>query len=285
MNEVLKVENLSVSFTDTRIDVLKNISFKIEPSETLGLVGESGSGKSLTALSILNQLPHNAEIIDGHITVDRDSLAVILQDPTTSLNPLKTVGNQLVEIISRKQKIKRAPAKKIVLEQFAKLQLPKPDAIFNKYPNELSGGQQQRVMIALSLSVSAKLIIADEPTTALDSTVQKDILSILKKLVKEYNLSLLLISHDLDLVSELCDRVAIMKDGEIVEKNSTLEIFKNPQTVYTKNLISARKQQIGSEIKNYSDKVILEVKDLDFFYDKSSFRSQKFHALKTSTSK
>ena len=190
MSEVLKIENLSISFNDSKKNVISNLSLEIAQSETLGLVGESGSGKSITALSILKLLPDTAQVTEGKIYLNgelldlkskqRPNVAIILQDPTTSLNPLKKVGKQMQEILLAHSSQSKKEAKKAVLAWMHKVNLPEPENCFNKYPYELSGGQQQRVMIAIALSLKPSLLIADEPTTALDTTVQKEVLKLLK---------------------------------------------------------------------------------------------------------
>ena len=313
MSEVLKIENLSICFNESKKNVISNLSLKIARAETLGLVGESGSGKSLTALSILKLLPDSARVSEGEIYLNgelldpnskqRPNVAIILQDPTTSLNPLKKVGKQMLDILMSHSKQNKKEAKKAVLEWIHKVNLPEPENCFNKYPYELSGGQQQRVMIAIALSLKPSLLIADEPTTALDTTVQKEVLKLLKKLVSEQQSSLLLISHDLQIVSDLCDRVAIMKSGEIIENSDTKTIFENANSSYTRSLISAKPclkmtphrlltiedYQNGKTIfesKSYHNKdteILLEVNALNFFYDVTSmlpFRKKSFHALK-----
>ena len=295
MDNILEIKNLSVCFEGYQNEVISNLNLSIKKSEIMGLVGESGSGKSLTALSILNLLPTSARISSGQILVNGKSMdnkkvknvAIILQDPTTSLNPLKSVGKQMLEVIWKQSDFtKKAELKSHILKWLQKVNLPSPSMIFNKYPNELSGGQQQRVMIALALALKPKLLIADEPTTALDSTVQKEILQLLKQLVKEQQSSLLIISHDLKVIGELCDKVTIIRAGKVVESSSTQTIFNNPQSAYTNSLISSRpkiehtpdrlltlddhlkgkSKFIKKQYRNLSGAKIVEVRGLSYHY-------------------
>ncbi len=261
--KLISIENLTVSFyyNQETFNAIDNVSFDIYKGQSLGIVGESGSGKSLTALSILNLLPVSASVNSGEIfffgedstplnllkapentlkTLRGNAVSMIFQEPMTSLNPVYTCGNQVAESILAHKKVKKPDVKNQVLDLFADVKLPAPERIYRSYPHELSGGQRQRVMIAMALSCRPKLLIADEPTTALDVTVQKSILSLLNELKEQYGMSLMFISHDLSVVSEVADNIAVMHQGRIVERNSREEILQNPQEPYTKGLIACR---------------------------------------------
>ncbi|MGO2357588.1 ABC transporter ATP-binding protein [Mesonia sp.] len=256
--ELLSVKELEVSFTSNDLEkvVLHDISFQLYKNEILGVVGESGSGKSITALSILKLLPPIAKISKGEIhflgknlaltsekemqSLRGNEISMIFQEPMSSLNPSLTCGFQVQEILLRHTGITSAEAKQKTLKLFEKVRLPRPESIFGSYPHQISGGQKQRVMIAMAIACKPKLLIADEPTTALDVTVQKEILSLVKELQKETEMSILFISHDLALVSEIADRVLVMLNGSIVEQNTTKEIFHHPQKEYTKALLASK---------------------------------------------
>jgi len=250
---MLNVKNLQVSFGDER--VIKNIDFQLLPNEILGIVGESGSGKSVSTLSILGLLGPKAQVEGEILFQDRDltkcteqqfqsirgnDISMIFQEPMSSLNPSMTCGKQVAEVLIRHKKLSKSKAKQEVLSLFEKVKLPRIHDIFESYPHQISGGQKQRVMIAMAIACKPKLLIADEPTTALDVTVQKEILTLLKSLQQETQMGILFISHDLALVSELADRVAVMYQGEIVEQNDVVSIFKTPQHLYTKALLASK---------------------------------------------
>lgn len=250
----LEVKNLSIRFDQNT--VLNEISFSLKEKRILGLVGESGSGKSLTSYAITGLLPKSAIIDTGKIIFKGQNLlqkspkeirsllgkeiAMIFQEPMTSLNPSLTCGEQVLEAILLHENIRRKEGKEKVLELFEQVLLPEPKRIFKSYPHQLSGGQKQRVMIAMALSCNPSLLIADEPTTALDVTVQKEILSLLKKLQQERNISIIFISHDLGVIKALCDEVIVLFKGKIIEKNTVKAIFNNPKDPYTKGLIACR---------------------------------------------
>lgn len=260
MNQsILDIKNLSLSFGENQI--LKNVSFPIERGKIIGIVGESGSGKSVTALAIMGLLTKNAKIpaeskilfetseetvdllklsIDEHRAFRGNEIGMIFQEPMTSLNPSLRCGRQVEEAILLHLKVSKKEAKERVLELFEKTLLPNPERIYSAYPHELSGGQRQRVMIAMAISCNPKVLIADEPTTALDVTVQRAILELIVKLQKESEMSCIFISHDLGVIAELCDEVVVMYKGEVVEHGSALEIFNNPKENYTKGLIACR---------------------------------------------
>lgn len=261
---LLEVRNLKTYFkTDDGIaKAVDNISFTIYRGETVGIVGESGSGKSVTCLSIMRLIAMppgyiaggeilyhrpNGETIDlvklslkGMRFYRGNEISMIFQEPMTSLNPVYTCGNQVMETILLHQEVNKQEAKKRSIELFQKVQLPDPERIFEAYPHQLSGGQKQRVMIAMALSCNPNVLIADEPTTALDVTVQKKILELMDQLRAEINASIIFITHDLGVIAEIADRVIVMYKGHIVEEGSVLEIFTNPSHPYTKSLLACR---------------------------------------------
>ena len=260
---LLSVENLSIDFRSDKSvhHALTNISFSVNKGEIVAIVGESGSGKSVTSLSILQLLDtppaaysngkiifsnqhQSCNILSQSSQAMRDirgnKISMIFQEPMTSLNPLFTCGNQVMESIMLHRKCKRRDAKLKVIELFKKVQLPNPEKIFYRYPHEISGGQKQRVMIAIAISCEPELLIADEPTTALDVTVQKSILQLIKELQLEKKISVIFISHDLGLVGQIADRIVVIYRGSIVEQGKTSEIFKNPKHPYTRALLACR---------------------------------------------
>ena len=263
-NKILEIKNLITEFKSDNhsIKAVNDINFSINEGEIVGIVGESGSGKSVTSLSAMGLIPSPpGKITQGEIlfvksdgtTVDTTKLnleglrkirgnemSMIFQEPMTSLNPVFTCGNQVAETIIIHQKTSHQEAKIKTIELFKKVELPRPEAIFNQYPHQLSGGQKQRVMIAMAISCNPKLLIADEPTTALDVTVQKTILELLKTLQKETKMGILFITHDLGVIAELAHKVVVMYKGKIVEEGKVSEIFNNPNHPYTKGLISCR---------------------------------------------
>ena len=256
---IIEVSDLSVSFfnKEKEVSILNNISFAVKANSITAVVGESGSGKSITSLSIMGLLPKIiSKNTSGSIKFNGNELtglndkeiqnirgneiAMIFQEPMSSLNPSIRCGKQVGEIIQRHTKLSKSEIKEEVISLFQKVKLPNPERIYKAYPHQISGGQKQRVMIAMAISCSPKLLIADEPTTALDVTVQKDILELLKTIQKETKMSILFISHDLSLVSEFANEVIVMYKGEIAEIEDTKTIFKSPQHNYTKALIGAR---------------------------------------------
>jgi len=258
-NTLLHINELQVAFQSGKHvnKVLRAVDFFINNNEILGVVGESGSGKSVTSLAILGLLPerisqitHGAIYFEGknllHYTKNqmRDlrgkDISMIFQEPMSSLNPSMKCGKQVAEILLRHTSVSKIEAKSQVIQLFNQVKLPRPEAVYDAYPHEISGGQKQRVMIAMAIACKPKLLIADEPTTALDVTVQKEIIMLLKELQQQTGMSILFISHDLSLVSEIADRVIVMYKGKIVETGSATAIFKNPKEDYTKALIYAR---------------------------------------------
>src|SRR5687768_9475835 len=266
MQHLLHIENLSISFhgEEAKTEAVKNISLKINTGEIVALVGESGSGKSVTALSVLQLLPtppaqySNGKILfseDGKTTdllklsikelqqIRGNKISMIFQEPMSSLNPVMKCGQQVMEALVQHKNISFTEAKRKTIEWLEKVKLPQPEKIFYRYPHQLSGGQKQRVMIAMAMCCEPALLICDEPTTALDVTVQKSILQLLKELVQEKNTGVLFITHDLGVVFQFADKASIMYKGEIIEQNSVAEIFHHPQQPYTKALLACRPAQ------------------------------------------
>ncbi len=264
MAALLNITNLEIEFKteDGFIKALHDVSFSIAKGETVAVVGESGSGKSITALSALQLLPASVTKYPlGNIsftlkngaevdllkatqqqlqTIRGNEIAMIFQEPMTSLNPVFTCGSQVTEVIQLHQKCSKAEAEKKTIELFEKVKLPNPQAIVQRYPHQLSGGQKQRVMIAMAMSCNPSLLIADEPTTALDVTVQKTILQLIKELQQENGMSVLFITHDLGVVHDIADKVVVMYKGSIVEQGSVEDIFQQPKHPYTKALLACR---------------------------------------------
>lgn len=263
---MLDIEDLSLELCrDNQWNpILRHISFSLHQGETLGIVGESGSGKSVSALSIMRLLnPNIARYPSGRIlfrpdgtdesaidllkaqeselqTIRGNKIGMIFQEPMTSLNPVIRCGEQITEQILLHTKVSEKEAKEQVLNLFEEVRLPRPQQIFDAYPHELSGGQKQRIMIAMAMSCHPKLLIADEPTTALDVTIQKNILELIRNLQQEHGMGVLFITHDLGVVAEIADRAIVMYKGDIVEENSVRNIFLNPKDAYTKQLIACR---------------------------------------------
>ena len=263
MENLLEANNLSVYFDsdDGVIKAVDGISFKIKHGETLALVGESGSGKSVSAMSLmrLNEIT-NGYIASGSIkfslskneTVDivtikddglqkirGNEISMIFQEPTTSLNPVLTIGKQISESIELHQKLNKEEAKKKTVEMLNLVRIPEHEKQYKQYPHHFSGGMRQRVMIAMALSCRPKLLIADEPTTALDVTIQSQILSLINNLQNQLGMAILFITHDMGIVAEVADRVIVMLNGKIVEEGLPKQIFHNPVEEYTKRLINA----------------------------------------------
>lgn len=258
---ILEIKNLSIDFKreNSWVNVINNISFSLKQGEILGIVGESGSGKSVTSLSIMGLLDKKISKISSGNIIFKDNvilnhltekqykdyrgkeIAMIFQEPMTALNPVKKCGNQVDEmILTHNKHLSKKETKQRTLELFKEVLLPDVERVYNSYPFSLSGGQRQRVMIAMAISCNPSILIADEPTTALDVTVQKTILSLISSLQKKHNMSVIFISHDLNIVREISDRIAVIYKGKIIEMNNKDEIFLNPQQPYTKGLIASR---------------------------------------------
>ena len=256
--KILDVSGLNISFGKNKktTTVVNSIDFSLYENEILAIVGESGSGKSVTSKAIMGLLSDKNTHIKGRIEFEQTSLlsispkefaglrgndiAMIFQEPMSALNPSLTCGFQVAEILLHHNKVAASQVKKEVLQLFEKVKLPRPQDIYTSYPHQISGGQMQRVIIAMAIACKPKILIADEPTTALDVTVQKEILQLLKDLQKQTGMSVLFISHDLALVCELADRVVVMYKGSIIEKGSVKEIFEAPKMPYTKALLASR---------------------------------------------
>lgn len=264
MHPLLSIENLSVDFASEsgKTTAINNISFSINKGEIVAIVGESGSGKSVTALSILQLLPTPpAKYVSGQILLSENGkeqtnllikdtralrdirgnrIAMIFQEPMTSLNPVLTCGAQVMEALQTHRNISSAAAKLQTIEWFEKTKLPDPQFMFNRYPHQLSGGQKQRVMIAMAMCCEPRLLICDEPTTALDVSVQKSILQLIRELRDQTGMGIIFITHDFGVVAEIADRTIVMYKGEIAEQNTVNEIFSRPQHSYTKGLLACR---------------------------------------------
>lgn len=296
---LLEVKNLSVCFKNdngckTAVD---NTSWSLEKGEILGIVGESGSGKSLSVLSVLGLLPYpkafhspqskiiyNGENLlhSPHLQQIRGSkIGFIFQEPMSSLNPLHTIGSQIAENIRLHQKLSASAVRKKVIELLRLTGIPHPEQRLNSYPHELSGGQRQRVMIAMAIANHPDILIADEPTTALDVTIQAQIISLLLELKQKFNMSIIFISHDLNLIRKIADKIIVMKDGKIVESGTPQQIFETPKESYTKELIKSSNGLIGN--KNTAGKNLIKITGLTVTYPlKKNFwgrANQKLNAL------
>lgn len=257
--DLIRIENLSVEFkTDEGVvNAVKNISFSIPKGKTVGLVGESGSGKSVSSLAIMRLIPNPpGKVTSGKIMFDGQDLlkasesqmrdvrgnriSMIFQEPMTSLNPVFTVGDQICETLMLHQELDKKAAMAKAEDLLSQVGIPNPKERINSYPHEMSGGQRQRVMIAMAIACEPELLIADEPTTALDVTIQKQILDLLAELQKKYKMSILFITHDLGVIADIADEVVVMYKGNIVENSKTEELFKNPKHPYTRGLLACR---------------------------------------------
>lgn len=264
MSQLLSIQNLSINFSNTEEtqSAVTNVSINVSQGEIVAIVGESGSGKSVTALSVLQLLASPpAQYVQGEIWftdkagkktnllkaspdylrhIRGNEISMIFQEPMSSLNPVLTCGEQVLEAIVLHQKIAKEQARQKTIDLFDDVQLPTPSLIYSRYPHQLSGGQKQRVMIAMAMSCNPSLLICDEPTTALDVTVQKNILQLIKDIQQQKNMGVIFISHDLGVVAEIADKVLVMYKGNIVENGSPEDIYKNPQHAYTKALLACR---------------------------------------------
>lgn len=286
---LLKVENIKVEFDSKngKKRVVEDISFALEKGEILGIVGESGSGKTMTSLSIMGLLDPKASLL-GHIyykgrdllkikeeeyrRLRGEEIAMIFQEPMTSLNPLLTVGRQIEEmLLIHEPKTEGGVRRERVLQSLRDAGLTEGESLYDKYPHQLSGGMRQRIMIAMAMILRPDILIADEPTTALDVTIQKKILELIYHLNQTYGTAVILISHDLGVIKTICHRALVMKDGQIVEMGEVADIFSNPQKEYTKKLISAMpsmKKGLEKQKKDRKEKdIVLTLKDVDVFYE------------------
>lgn len=258
MNDaILEIKGLKTHFLTDKgaVPAVNGVDFHLNKGEILGIVGESGCGKSVTSLSIMKLVQHPGKIVDGEIIFKGENLVnysekkmrrvrgnqigMIFQEPMTSLNPVFKIGNQLIEAILIHKKISKKEARFRAIEMLKLVGLPRADELIDEYPHQLSGGMRQRVMIAMAMICEPEVLIADEPTTALDVTIQAQILELMKKLNKELHTSIIMITHDLGVVAEMCDRIAVMYSGKVVEEGDTKSLFKNPQHPYTKGLIES----------------------------------------------
>lgn len=263
--KLLSVRNLKTSFFTHvgEVKAVRGISFDVNEGEVLGIVGESGSGKSVTSLSIMGLLQYPGRVVDGEILLNGEDIltysknqmrkvrgkeiAMIFQDPMTSLNPVYTIGNQIMEMILEHEKMSRREARERAIEMLKLVGIPAAEKRIDSYPHEFSGGMRQRVMIALALSCNPKLLIADEPTTALDVTIQAQILNLIKKLNRQFGMTTMLITHDLGVVATVCDKVAVMYGGLIMEYGTADEIFYHPRHPYTMGLLGSIPHVDGGE--------------------------------------
>lgn len=257
MEHLLQVEQLSVGFTngEKSVRVIDDLSFSLEKGETLGIVGESGSGKSVTSLAIMGLLPVNTARVSGRVLLGGEDLlalparkmqdirgnklSMIFQEPMTSLNPIKTCGEQIMEPMFLHQHIHKKEAKEKAIDLLRLCGIPDPEQRFHEYPHQMSGGMRQRVMIAMALACNPQLLIADEPTTALDVTIQAQILELMKDIKRRQSMSIIMITHDLGIVADFCDRVLIFYTGQVVESAPVKELFSTPLHPYTQGLIRA----------------------------------------------
>ena len=301
MKNIVEVRNLGIDFKvrDGFFRAVDNISFDIQTNKTLALVGESGSGKSVTAMSIMQLLPipqamylkdssikfNGKQIINASkkelLSIRGNIISMVFQEPMTSLNPYHKVGNQITESVLLHTNVSKKQAKDEAIELMKLVEIDEVQRRFNSYPHELSGGQRQRIMIAMALVNKPKLLIADEPTTALDVTIQAQILDLMSKLKKDLGMSILFITHDLGLVKEFSDQVCVMQNGKIVENGDTESVFDNPQHTYTQKLLSAEPEP-KEDINNNEDPLI-EIKNLNVYYNMPNinfFKKNRFHAVK-----
>lgn len=269
--KIVEFKNLSISFKidEGIVRAVNDVSFEVRKGEVLGIVGESGCGKSVTSMSLMRLLPVSPTIYEsGSINLNGvdilslseeemrekrgSEVAIIFQEPMTSLNPVMKIGHQISEVMLIHQKISKSEAKKRAIELINLVGIPRAESIFNSYPHELSGGMRQRIMIAIALACNPKVLIADEPTTALDVTIQAQILDLIKNMKSKFDMSIMMITHDLGVIAEMADYVIVMYAGKIVEKAKVLDIFKNPKHPYTIGLMKSKPTFEGNNEKLYS---------------------------------
>lgn len=262
-NMILSVKNLVTEFktSEGKITAVNNVSFDVKKGEVLGIVGESGCGKSVTSLSIMRLISKpNGMISNGQIIFDNkdilkmndkeirrirgNEISMIFQEPMTALNPVYTIGFQIGEALGLHTNLEGKNIRKKCIELLKTVKIPRAEKVIDEYPHQLSGGMRQRVMIAMAISCNPKLLIADEPTTALDVTIQAQILEIMKSLIKEFDMSIIFITHDLGVISEMADRVVVMYAGKVVEEASVKNIFENPLHFYTRGLMASRSSSL-----------------------------------------
>lgn len=258
-NNILEVKGLGVHFNMAAglVKAVDGVSFDVRRGEVFGLVGESGSGKTLTALAILNLVSPPGRVVSGEVlfngsdllevddnslrTVRGSKISMVFQEPATAFNPVFTIGYQITESVMAHRKIDKPKAKELALEYLRKAHIPDPERVYHDYPHQLSGGTKQRAMIAMAIINSPELLILDEPTTALDVTVQAQVLELLKEIIGQNRMSALFISHDFAVIAKMCDRVGVMRKGRLVETAATREILDNPKDPYTVSLIGSVK--------------------------------------------
>lgn len=263
--KLLKVKDLKTTFysKDNKIEAVRGVNIEINSGEILGIVGESGSGKSVLMKSVVGILPKNAKVDSGEVYFEEKNIlnlsnkemrkikgkeiAMIFQDPMTALNPLKKIGDHIIEVLVRHRGVNKKEAKKMAIDVLKDVGIPMAEKRIDQYPHEFSGGMRQRVLIAMALACDPKLLIADEPTTALDVTIQAQILELLKELKDKNNMSIILITHDLGVVASLCNRIAVMYGGLIMEEGTTEEIFYSSKHPYTKALLNSIPKVNGDE--------------------------------------
>ena len=256
-NRVLTIDNLTTTFEShkQKIQAVRGVSLHVDEGDILAIVGESGSGKSVTMKSVMGLLGENADVQADHLELLQKDLlsmsekekrkmrgkdmAMIFQDPMTALNPLKKIGYHMIEVLRRHQNLSKAEARKVAIDMLGKVGIPSAESRMDQYPHEFSGGMRQRVMIAIALACEPKLLIADEPTTALDVTIQAQILELMMELKEKLGMAIIMITHDLGVVASMCDRIAVMYAGRIVEYGTTDDIFYNPKHEYTKGLLKS----------------------------------------------
>ncbi|EFI69969.1 oligopeptide transport system ATP-binding protein [Lysinibacillus fusiformis ZC1] len=254
---ILEVSDLKIGIQQNKKDIaiVNGVSFQLEKGKTLGIVGESGCGKSMTSLSLMGLLPAGVNWQGGEVYIDQKQInkkskkewrkirgkkvSMIFQEPMSSLNPVYKVGSQIMEMIHSHEKISRKEAHERAIDMLRLVGIPRPDKVVNEYPHQLSGGMRQRVMIAMALACGPEILIADEPTTALDVTIQAQILDLMKDIQEKLDMSIILITHDLGVVAEICERVIVMYAGEIVEEATVLDLFNQPLHPYTKGLLNS----------------------------------------------
>lgn len=292
---LLEIHNLSVVF-DTefgKAQAVDSLSISVGERSVLGIVGESGCGKSVTSLAILRLIPPPGRVVSGRVlfegndllqysedkmrTVRGNSIALIPQDPMTSLNPVYTVGEQIIEAIELHQKVDRTEARKRAVEVLEAVRIPQASTRVDDYPHQFSGGMRQRAMIAMALSCNPKLLIADEPTTALDVTVQAQILDLMREIQRERGMSIILITHDLGVVAEMCDDVAVMYAGSVVEHTNVRDLFKNPRMPYTMGLLNSVPRPGAERLQSIEGQPpsLINLPDACRFYPRCHMREPK----------
>ncbi len=296
--KIVEFKNLSISFRvdDGIVKAVNDVSFELREGEVLGIVGESGCGKSVTSMSLMRLLPVPPTVYNsGKIILNGTDIlslseeemrnkrgsevAVIFQEPMTSLNPVMKIGKQITEVMLVHQKISKYDAKGKAIELIKTVGIPRPEIIFESYPHELSGGMRQRIMIAIALACNPKVLVADEPTTALDVTIQAQILDLIKDMKSKFGTSVMMITHDLGVIAEMADYVIVMYAGKIVEKAKVIDIFKNPRHPYTVGLMKSKPSFDSNGEKLYSipGQVPnpMNLPNCCYFYDRCSMRNEK----------